>query len=288
MHDDIVIVLSQTMLQVALEAYTAENFTDQVFHFTSLGVSFLGKDIRLEIQSDKAILFISVLSRFQVKVWNKALTERRAPLVAEVQVSFTVQDGQLFVQIGEGVVRIQGAELIEKVATSAVNILVQQLFSKPIIQLPIQIDTVTKHANSTDESHIALQSVTLQRGALRVAFILKNEVVPYPTAFHGSTQQRYQRSRAINVTASAVESYNQGMVGRAAGLLIKAVCEADPSYELGWLWLSLLVKTQPERKYCLERALQINPLNSKLSQELDAQKYITAVAPNLNDYDMFS
>jgi hypothetical protein len=59
-----------------------------------------------------------------------------------VQVSFKVQDGQLFVQIGEGHIHIQGAELIEKVATSAVNTLVQQLFAKPIIQLPIQIDTV--------------------------------------------------------------------------------------------------------------------------------------------------
>jgi hypothetical protein len=58
MHDDIVIVLSQTMLQVALQAYSAENFADQVFHFADLGLSFLGKDIQLEIQSDKAVLLI--------------------------------------------------------------------------------------------------------------------------------------------------------------------------------------------------------------------------------------
>jgi len=205
-----------------------------------------------------------------------------------VQVSFKVQDGQLFVQIGEGHIHIQGAELIEKVATSAVNTLVQQLFAKPIIQLPIQIDTVTKHANSTDESHICLQSITLQHGALRVAFVIKNEIVPYPTMFQGSSMQRSQRSRAINLTASAVESAQQGMVGHAVGLLLKAVCDADPSYELGWLWLAQFVKTQPERKYCLERALQINPRNSKSFQELNAQKHITAIAPNPNDYDMFS
>jgi hypothetical protein len=288
MQDDIVIVLSQNVLQVALQAYAAQNFTDRVFHFSGVGLSFLGKDIRLEIHADKALLLISLLSKFEVKAWNKSLTQRRGPLLVEVQIAFEVRDNQIFIRFEEGNILIQGAEFIGKIATSTVNSLLQQVFTTSIIKLPIHIDVATPHANSTDEAHMLLQSITLQSGAIRVVFAIKQAFVSYPHAFQDSRTQTYQRSRAIHLTTQGIEAYQQGSPGLAASLLIKAVREADSSYELGWLWLSLVVKTQQERKYCLEHALRINPLNMTTSREVELRKDMHTVAPSYEDYDVFS
>jgi tetratricopeptide (TPR) repeat protein len=51
-----------------------------------------------------------------------------------------------------------------------------------------------------------------------------------------------------------------GQVEDAARLLQKAV-ELDSDNELAWLWLSGVVDTMQERRYCLEQALRINPYN---------------------------
>jgi hypothetical protein len=43
--------------------------------------------------------------------------------------------------------------------------------------------------------------------------------------------------------------------------LLKEALQADPFREQGWLWMSAVVETDPERRVCLERVLDINPRN---------------------------
>jgi hypothetical protein len=51
---------------------------------------------------------------------------------------------------------------------------------------------------------------------------------------------------------------------RAAHLLAQALHE-DSNYELDWLWYAANMASDLQRRYCLERALKINP-DSQLAQ----------------------
>jgi len=46
-----------------------------------------------------------------------------------------------------------------------------------------------------------------------------------------------------------------------ARALLKEALQANPLSEQGWLWMSAVVDTDPERRVCLERVLNINPGN---------------------------
>jgi hypothetical protein len=46
-----------------------------------------------------------------------------------------------------------------------------------------------------------------------------------------------------------------------ARALLKEALQANPLSEQGWLWMSAVVDTTPERRVCLERVLNINPGN---------------------------
>lgn len=53
----------------------------------------------------------------------------------------------------------------------------------------------------------------------------------------------------------------------AAELFVQALCD-DSNYELDWLWLASHVVRDHERRYCLQRALHINPDSWVAKQEL--------------------
>jgi hypothetical protein len=49
-------------------------------------------------------------------------------------------------------------------------------------------------------------------------------------------------------------------------LLLAEVIRNDPRNETAWLWMSSVIDTDEQRRYCLERVLQINPHNETARQ----------------------
>jgi hypothetical protein len=54
----------------------------------------------------------------------------------------------------------------------------------------------------------------------------------------------------------------------AAQVLLRQVVAAEPDNELGWMWLASVADTVAERRECLERALKINPNNTRAQEAL--------------------
>lgn len=54
----------------------------------------------------------------------------------------------------------------------------------------------------------------------------------------------------------------------AAQVLLRQVVAANPDSELGWMWLASVADTVAERRMCLERALKINPNNTRAQEAL--------------------
>jgi len=65
--------------------------------------------------------------------------------------------------------------------------------------------------------------------------------------------------------------------------ILSQVVRNDPQSVLGWLWLAGVVETKEQRRYCLEKVLQLNPQNEVvkrvLAQIKTAQPQVTASAP---------
>jgi hypothetical protein len=54
----------------------------------------------------------------------------------------------------------------------------------------------------------------------------------------------------------------------AAQILLRQVVAAEPNNELGWMWLASVADSVTERRMCLERALKINPNNTRAQEAL--------------------
>ncbi|MFT4040001.1 MAG: tetratricopeptide repeat protein, partial [Thermomicrobiales bacterium] len=65
---------------------------------------------------------------------------------------------------------------------------------------------------------------------------------------------------AINLGAAA---YRDGHPEEARALFVRALL-MDPENERGWLWLATVATDPAEQRYCLTRALEINPETSGL------------------------
>ena len=63
---------------------------------------------------------------------------------------------------------------------------------------------------------------------------------------------------SLNLTRRAILAYQAGHPETARELLAEAI-QDDPQNELAWLWLAALAHTNHDKRYCLERALEINP-----------------------------
>lgn len=66
-----------------------------------------------------------------------------------------------------------------------------------------------------------------------------------------------------------IAAAKQGNNATARGLL-EAVIAQDDSNELAWIWLASTVSTVRERRFCLEKVLQINPNNTRARDALNA------------------
>jgi Tol biopolymer transport system component len=66
-----------------------------------------------------------------------------------------------------------------------------------------------------------------------------------------------------------IAAAKQGNNATARGLL-EAVIAQDDTNELAWIWLASTVSTVRERRFCLEKVLQINPNNTRARDALNA------------------
>jgi hypothetical protein len=85
---------------------------------------------------------------------------------------------------------------------------------------------------------------------------------------------------ATNLLEQGISAVKQRRRTEAYQLLSSAV-QADPSNERAWLWLSGAVESDAERRYCLERALAINPASVAAQRGLAQLPPGDAIAPGL-------
>ncbi len=80
-----------------------------------------------------------------------------------------------------------------------------------------------------------------------------------------SMRIRKTRTRENNITTE--EQLRKGIALTKAGKNLEArnilgqIVKNDPQSVLGWLWLSGVVETKEQQRYCLEKVLQLNPQN---------------------------
>lgn len=70
-----------------------------------------------------------------------------------------------------------------------------------------------------------------------------------------------------SLVEQGIAAYNAGDPLRARALLTEAV-QRDPRHEIAWLWMSAAVHEPAERRFCLERVLDINPQHSAAQRGL--------------------
>lgn len=63
---------------------------------------------------------------------------------------------------------------------------------------------------------------------------------------------------AADLTKQGIAAIQAGDRARGAALLLRAT-EADPRYEMAWLWRSSVAASDDEKRHCLEQALKANP-----------------------------
>ena len=64
---------------------------------------------------------------------------------------------------------------------------------------------------------------------------------------------------AVERTRQAIDAINGGDVQGGRALLAEAL-SIDPEYELAWLWFAAIAESDAEKKFCLESARKVNPL----------------------------
>ena len=67
----------------------------------------------------------------------------------------------------------------------------------------------------------------------------------------------------------AIQAYNAGDMDKAQSLLMEAT-ELDDEHEQAWMWLSLVVEEEEDKRICLENVLSINPNNEGAKERLEA------------------
>jgi hypothetical protein len=76
--------------------------------------------------------------------------------------------------------------------------------------------------------------------------------------------------------ATAIAKIKAGNRAGGRDMLVRLL-HADPANETAWLWLAAVVGNMEQRRYCLERALRLNPHNAQAKTEL--AKLIVTPAP---------
>ena len=85
---------------------------------------------------------------------------------------------------------------------------------------------------------------------------------------------------AVTLTKQGIACHKAGDIPAATRALVQAV-QADPAYEMAWLWLSSCLPTPGEKCYCLNQALRANeqsaPARNGLAQLGDVQWIMPSV-----------
>lgn len=80
------------------------------------------------------------------------------------------------------------------------------------------------------------------------------------------------------LTKQGIARHQAGDLPGAAGFFTQAV-EAEPTYEMAWLWLSSCLGAPGEKRYCLEHALLANPQSAPARKGLDMLGDVATVRP---------
>jgi hypothetical protein len=78
---------------------------------------------------------------------------------------------------------------------------------------------------------------------------------------------------APELTREGIKAMRTGDIVRAQGLLCQAL-QINPTNVDAWLWLSGAVGSDPERRYCLEQVLALNPEHPVARRGLNRLKYV--------------
>lgn len=70
-----------------------------------------------------------------------------------------------------------------------------------------------------------------------------------------------------DLVAQGITAFNTGERDHAYALLTEAL-QSDPRHEVAWLWLSGVVQEPGERRYCLERVVELNPQHAAAQRGL--------------------
>lgn len=120
-----------------------------------------------------------------------------------------------------------------------------------------------------------------------MALQLSHDTVTPPGGFPLPDEAaRRSRGKAIALIHRGVAARNAGRSNLAAGLFCRAALQADPSFAIAWVWLATAVKTGSERRFCLERALAIDPAYSSVSDALANVSHVPAIRPRISDYPL--
>ncbi len=86
-----------------------------------------------------------------------------------------------------------------------------------------------------------------------------------------------EKVTAAERTRQAITAINEGDVSGGRQLLAEAL-GIDEEYELAWLWFAAVADSDEERKFCLERARDVNPLH-EANAALGPLRGVTPQAP---------
>jgi hypothetical protein len=285
---DVIFTLSQNILQFALGAYAAENFTHQIFNSSQWGLSAVGQDMRLSLTNNEAKIIITMQGNFQLAAGSWKIMRTSTPIEFHIKVDFSVVDRQLFVNFRDGDIVLAGAEKIEKFLNDIVDKVTKKIFSKPLLTLPVRMDIAGRQEESTDETQLTITAIQVQHEQVTLMFQLVHDEIPLPpfldTHSVVSHKVRYSRSRAILLVRQGIQAYTEHDTRRAVAYFVRAAVQSDPSYELAWLWLASVVEPSAERRYCLERAVAINPSNQAAYRALQVLADQSSTAPDPTIY----
>lgn len=283
--DDIVVQLSERVLQHALGAYAAEHVMYRVFSYPDIGVTFLGGEMDIALDQGSAEVSLAVQAVFQVVLAKVPLPPQRETIHLKLRAGFLVEQGELCMRVQDGSLRTSARGLIEKAANKAVQLLIRQIFARPLIRLPVRLDVAAPSGESTDETCLTLARIEVKPGLIQIGLRMDHTPVAPPSGYplvEGGAGR--SRGRAIALVRLGIAARQSGRSDLAAGLFYRAALQADPSFAIAWIWLSTVVQRPGERRYCLERALAIEPHYQAVRDALAGITQTAAVCPDAHAY----
>lgn len=84
-------------------------------------------------------------------------------------------------------------------------------------------------------------------------------------------------NRPVGLINQGIAAYHDNRLEDARRSFAEALL-ADPTYDLGWIWFATVATAPGEQRYCIDRALSINP-ESPVRARLETLEHVSAVVP---------